>query len=126
LDRRSPCPSCGSKARLYAIELYGEIGFREKLKAKIRHGKAGEVTPFLELQTGDDFYRKTGEWNRREKLEDRENDRYVEHIVNPKTGEIAHHCEEPQGNIKAMAPRERRTPVCHRISKVGSANGRGV
>ena len=53
------------------------------------------MKPFLELQTGDDFYRKTGEWNRREKIEDRENDRYYEHIVNPKTGEIVHHCEEP-------------------------------
>ena len=94
LDLRSPCPSCGSKARLYAIELMGEISLREKLKLKARHGKAGEVKPFLELQTGDDFHRKTGEWNHREKMEDRENDHYLEHIVNPKTGNIVHHCEE--------------------------------
>lgn len=45
------------------------------------------MKPFLELQTE--------EWNRREKIENRENDRYYEHIVNPKTGEIVHHCEEP-------------------------------
>jgi len=53
------------------------------------------VKPFLELQTGDDFCRKTGEWNRREKIEGWENDRYLEHVFNPKTGEIVHHCEEP-------------------------------
>lgn len=95
MDRRSPCPSCGSKARLYRIELKGEITFREKLKLKARHGKAGEAKPFLDLQTGDDFYRKTGEWNRREKIEDRVKDRYLELIVNPKTGEIVYQCEEP-------------------------------
>ena len=53
------------------------------------------MKPFLELQTGDDFYRKTGEWNRREKIEDRVKDRYLELIVNPKTGEIVYQCEEP-------------------------------
>lgn len=53
------------------------------------------MKPFLELETGDDFYRKTGEWNRREKIEDRENDRYLEHIVNAKTGRIVHRCEKP-------------------------------
>ena len=110
VDLRSLCPSCGSKARLYTIALKGEITFREKLKLKARHGKAGEVKPFLELQTGDDFYRKTGEWTRREKLEDRDNDRYFEYIVNPKTGEVVHQCEEPLSQHQGHGAAKKKRP----------------
>lgn len=94
-DQRKPCPSCGSEARLYAMELGEEIALHDRLKLKARHGQPGEIRPFLEVQIGDDLFRDTGEWNRREKIEDRENDRYMEHIVNPRTGEVIHHCEEP-------------------------------
>lgn len=100
IEQRTPCPLCGSKARLYKMELNGEVTFYRKLRLKARHGKIGQVRPFLELQTGDDRYRKTGEWNRREKMEDQENDRYLEHIVNPRTGEVIHHCEEPLSQHK--------------------------
>ena len=132
LELRDPCPSCGSKARLYTIELQGEITFREKLKIKARHGGVGEVKPFLELQTGDDFYRKTGEWSRREKMEDRENDRYLEHIVNPKTGEAIHHCEEPlsqhQGHGSAKRNGLRARSPQHTVTKerVEFRRGNGV
>ncbi len=94
LEERLPCPSCGSKSRLYEKELNAEVKVRSSLKLKARHGQPGEVKPFLELQTGDSLFKETGEWNKREKIEDRENDRYVEHIVDPRTGEILHHCEE--------------------------------
>lgn len=69
IDQRSPCPSCDSKARFYKIELNGKVTFHKKLQLKARHGKIGEVKPFLQLQTGDGLYRKTGEMNHREKIE---------------------------------------------------------
>ena len=109
-DQRTPCPSCGSKARFFEIEPKGEVTFQKKLKLKARHGEPGQVKPFLQLQIGDDLHRDTGEWNYREKIEDRENDRYLEHIVNRKTGEVIHHCEEPLSQHQGHGSAKRKEP----------------
>ena len=111
LNQRKPCPSCGSTARRIEMELEAKLSFHTKLRIKARHGQPGQVRPFLTLQTGDDLFVDTGEWNQREKVEDRDNDRYFELIINPKTGEVIHVCEEPlskhqgHGSDKTKSPK---------------------
>lgn len=64
-----------------------------KLGAKAKH--PGDKKPFIEQVTGDDVRRSTGTWVKHDRVIDRENNRYKEDVVDPKTGEVIHHCDEP-------------------------------
>jgi len=59
---------------------------------KARHGAVGR--PFYEARTGADLHHKSGKWMHRDLMIDRENDRYIERIVDPETGSVVHECEE--------------------------------
>lgn len=78
----------------YEVNLEGALSFHSMIAAKARHGIRGFIKPFLHLMKGDDLFRKTGKWNRREKIEDRDRDRCFEHITDGETGEVIRHCEE--------------------------------
>ena len=60
---------------------------------KARHGIGGR--PFYETKSGADLHRATGRWMERDLVVDRENDRYIERVVDPETGKVIHVCEEP-------------------------------
>ena len=79
----------------YKVTLESSVSFHSLVGAKARHGLPGFIKPFLNLMSGADFFKKTGKWNRREKIEDSERDQYFEHITDGETGETLHHCEEP-------------------------------
>src|SRR6266571_5310776 len=83
MEQRTPCPRCGSTARVYEIQLSAELGFRSILHAKARHGLVGKIKPFLKLLTGHSFWHDGGKWAHREKIEDSENDHYFEQVVDP-------------------------------------------
>jgi hypothetical protein len=55
----------------------------------------GQRKPFREGKYGDSLHRLTGEWNRREMTIGRENDRYIERVVDGETGVTIHECDEP-------------------------------
>jgi hypothetical protein len=95
MEQRVPCPSCGSMARVYEMQFSGELGFRSTLRAKARHGLVGKIKPFFKLLTGHSFWKSGGKWVHREKVEDGENDRYFELVVDPDSGQVVHRCEEP-------------------------------
>ncbi len=80
-------------ARAFEVEIAETVTFRDALGMKARHGTGGR--PFYETKSGADFHRATGQWMQRDLVVDRENDRYVERVVDPETGEIIHVCEEP-------------------------------
>ncbi len=82
-----PCPSCGSTGRI-------EDDIREKVTIKFKpHGTTGKKE--LEITLGDDLYRKGKKWNKKKRVIDRGHDQYEERVVDPKTGEIVHGCQEP-------------------------------
>jgi hypothetical protein len=60
---------------------------------KARHSAGGR--PFHEAKSGANLQRSTGRWMERDLVVDRKNDRYIERVVDPKTGEVIHVCEEP-------------------------------
>jgi len=82
-----PCPSCGSTGRI-------EDDIKEKVTIKFKpHGTTGKKE--LEITLGDDLYRKEKKWNKKKRVIDRGHDQYEERVVDPKTGEIVHSCQEP-------------------------------
>lgn len=88
-----PCSQCGSTKRHIAVSLSETVGVHDQMRLKQR--RPGVRRPVRELTVGDDLYRKTGEWNHLERDIDRENDRYRERIINPRTGEVIREVDEP-------------------------------
>lgn len=91
--QRSPCPECGSTARMFEMRLSGSVSFKSKVAAKARNPKPGK--PFHEQVTGDDLFKLTGQWNKLRRIIDRARDYYFELITDPKTGKVIRYCEEP-------------------------------
>ena len=64
----------------------------------------------IEQLIGDDLHRKSGKWYKKARVIDRENDKYLETVTYPETGEVIHHCEEPLsdhfGHGSVMTPPE--------------------
>lgn len=92
-SNRLPCPNCGSTSRSFDEELKDGISQKEKVSIIGKHG--GKGAPFIKQSTGDDLNKKTGKWMKREMVVDRDNDRYLETVTDPETGEVVHHCDEP-------------------------------
>ena len=93
IDERITCQSCGSMARTINVQLDGAITFHSSLDLKVKRGGRGR--PALHLRTGDDLTRSTGRWARLDRIIDRENDRYAEHIEDAETGRVLRHVDEP-------------------------------
>jgi len=55
----------------------------------------GVNRPRIEFVEGDDLHRDFGRWMKLSRQIDRENDRYRETVVDPKTGRVVHECDEP-------------------------------
>jgi hypothetical protein len=95
IESRAGCPKCGSLSRLVTLEIATTATVYLALKAKARHGQPGQVRPFLILKSITEIFRKTGERTHREKIEDRDNDRYRERVVSLESGKVLHECDEP-------------------------------
>jgi hypothetical protein len=89
---RTPCPSCGSLARTFNVEIQETLTLREKIGLK--HKRPGHKKPIYESVSGDDLHRATGQWNKLTREIDRENNRYREVVVNPETNEVLRECDE--------------------------------
>ena len=94
-----PCPHCGSNRRIMDIDLGEEIvelNIKEQLKITRKDPKqTGKNKTTYERLSGDDLEKKSGKWKKKERIIDRENDRYMEKVIDPETGEVTRHCDEP-------------------------------
>lgn len=90
---RVPCPTCGSKSRLFSVSIHATVRARSKLGLKAKY--LGRGRPFVEMVGGDDLDRKTGKWMKLSRVIDREKDWYTETVTDPETGEIVHQTDEP-------------------------------
>jgi hypothetical protein len=57
--------------------------------------RPGLRRPFVELKTGQEWFRKLGRWHRLFRRIDHEADRYSERITDAETGEVVRELEEP-------------------------------
>jgi hypothetical protein len=93
---RPACPACGSPSRVIDASAADFISFREQVGVKLKDPRlTGKYKIKIELISGDDLHRKSGEWYKKVRVIDRENNRYLETITHPDTGDVIHHCEEP-------------------------------
>lgn len=70
-----------------SLELHGSVRFK--------HKRPGHKKPLAEGISGDDFSHDRGKWVEKERLIDREANRYHEKVVDPATDEVIHECDEP-------------------------------
>jgi hypothetical protein len=119
-ESRRPCPDCGSTSRRFDMEINAVVEFHDSLKFVLKSSITGQTVK--EGMGGDDLHRKSGKWMQKERLIDHEKDLYKEVVIDPETGEVVHHCEEPlsqhrdHGSAKPNAPkskRSRRNPNSH-------------
>jgi hypothetical protein len=97
LQRRTPCPECGSIARRVEKEITSTSPTQSGIRAKGRVGLPGQPgsKPWLKMMSEPSWFRDGKKWVHREKIEDSRNNRYSETVTDPDTGEIIHHHEEP-------------------------------
>jgi hypothetical protein len=69
----------------------GELVFRSELGIKAK--RPGQPKPFHEQRVGATLHRDTQTWRQRQRLIDRDTDRYVE-VITDADGREVHHCEE--------------------------------
>lgn len=94
--RRKPCPACGSISRSFGVELHGTVETHSSLSAKAKHaGATGKHKWFIEAFSGADWSHQLLRFVRKQRTIDRDNDRYVERVVDPLTDEVLHDVEEP-------------------------------
>ena len=76
------------------VELTDEVPRpHDSLEGKMR--LAGVGKPVYEFLDGHDLQKSTGKWMTKERIIDRQNDKYQEKVTDPETGAVIHHCEEP-------------------------------
>ena len=94
-----PCPHCGSNRRIMDIdhgEEIVELNIKVQSISKIKDPKqTGRRKIRQERLFGDNLHKESGKWDKKERIIDRENDRYIEKIIDPETGEVIRHCDEP-------------------------------
>lgn len=92
-EDRKPCPTCGSTARLFKKKLEGTVSFHDSVKMKLKAAPTGKTT--MEQFSGDDLHKKSGRWMTKQRVIDREKDKYKEVVTDPETGKVIHRCDEP-------------------------------
>lgn len=98
--------SCGHAG--YEVQLEDKLEMHASLSYKAKHRGRGK--PYLQRKTGEDFCRDQQKWVERQLVADRETDRYKEIVIDPETGKVIHHCEEPlsqhrgHGSAKPQKP----------------------
>ena len=55
----------------------------------------GDKKPAHEIRVGDDLYKKTGEWDKLERIIDRKNDWYFKEVRDRVTNKVLYRCSEP-------------------------------
>ncbi len=96
-SERQPCSTCGSLGRKLdgdlsdtaAAALYDQYRLRTKDPSRRSKDKIRK-----EIFGGYDFTHDTGKWNFKDRVLDRDNDHYFEHVVDSETGDTIHKCEE--------------------------------
>lgn len=107
-EDRKPCPNCGSTVRRFIREVSDSFTLKSQLGFKAKRARAER--PFIEGLGGDDQHRNSGKWMRKERVIDREKDKYKEVVTDPETGKVIHRREEAlskhvgHGNAKKKKP----------------------
>lgn len=91
------CPKCGTAKRHIHLNVVENAGIEshDNVRGKIKNSDfPSKKNPRVEFFTGDDLRKSDGRWMHKERLIDKDNDKYREVVVDPQTGEVIHCNEE--------------------------------
>lgn len=91
--QRLVCPECGATTSTVQHELVAEVKSFSGLRG-IAYACRSKSKWFVKLISEPVWQYTLKIWAHRFKMEDKKNDRYVEHVVNSQTGEVLHSCDE--------------------------------
>lgn len=94
----APCPTCGSVKKNIRLDFVDNVGFEvhDSLCGKLKDPNLpSKKNPRVDFFSGYDLRKSDGKWMQKERVLDKDNDHYKEIVIDPKTGEVIHHNEEP-------------------------------
>ncbi|GJG89859.1 hypothetical protein tb265_50400 [Gemmatimonadetes bacterium T265] len=94
-DYGSPCSVCGSADRVVQITCEEVLTLRVRESVRTTLKEHGVRRPVLDEKSGDDWSHSRVKWVQLERRIDRANDRYIERVTDPDTGEVIHSRDEP-------------------------------
>lgn len=96
-NQSDACPRCGSTDQIQHLQINEEWGLElhDCLDAKLKDPALKSKDKLrVHVKAGDDLRKSDGKWMKKERLIDRDNDKYKESVIDPSTGEVVHYCEE--------------------------------
>ena len=113
LDTTGPCPACGSEKRHFGIALGDTLAMHSSVSGVVKDpSQPRKKRDRVQFFSGDQLRGSKGDWVEKERVIDRNNDRYTEVVKDKATGEIIHKAEEPlsehkgHGSDKLKGPKE--------------------
>jgi hypothetical protein len=92
----SPCPICGGTARTVHLAIEDRVGLVDSLRGKVKdQTRRSDEKLRRDFFTGAELQRSTGKFVQKDRIIDRDEDRYFEKVIDPTSGEVIHHCDEP-------------------------------
>ncbi len=92
-EHRVPCDKCGSTKRKYHVSVSTSVILRGGIGVKAK--RVEEKKPYIEDLAVPDYSRSLEKVVHRERVIDRDNNRYFEKITDCESGELIHHSEGP-------------------------------
>lgn len=91
------CPNCGSIRKTVRLNIHENavIEVHDSVTGKTKDSNySSKRNPRHEFFEGDDLRKSDGKWMKKRRVIDKYNNKYLEKVVDPETGEIVHHNEE--------------------------------
>jgi len=92
-QERIPCAICGSTRRIYHVSITETLTIWDGFGMKAK--RPGEKRPYVEDLSIPSFSHSKDKLVHRQRVIDRDNDKYLEKVTDYETGDVIHHCEEP-------------------------------
>lgn len=92
------CDNCGATEQKISLEIteYVALQINDSMKAKLKdENYPSKKKVRKEVFAGDDYRASKGDYVDKLRVIDRDNDLYIEKIIDKQTGEVIHHNEEP-------------------------------
>src|SRR3990172_6956470 len=126
VDGRPPCPACGSMSWLVKVFLQDEMTLHTDLALKKKRPgfkSGGRSRPAQEQWSGEELS-VDGVWRDRQRVLDRENNRYIERVTDP-DGTVIRDVDEPLDQHLGHGSDKRRTATPRDASRGdGRSTGR--
>ncbi len=90
------CPKCDSNRTTTTINIVDNFSFKKNIKGKVKNKKYNsKKNPRYKFFHGDELRKNDGKWMLKDRIIDKDNDKYFEKVTDPEIGEVIHYTEEP-------------------------------